>query len=169
MTPASRRKGKPTVQYLESWKLLAQGFKDTTMRVDYDKLFTSTLYMVPVNIDRNHWGLLVLDTHLRTFTYYDSGNKDGGIPKEVYEMRKTLQKLSNRTSLTLNIATARITVHPNFPQQKGGTDCGIYVMMAARAAANRLPIRFSQEDVPYFRQRFAAEIVSGLLYKNETS
>jgi Ulp1 family protease len=100
----------------------------------------------------------------KKFTYYDSCNNPPVIPPEVHKMISRLKKLSERTSLDWDIASARISIYPNFPQQDGDRDCGVFVLMAARAVANRLPIDFTQADVPYFRQRVAAEIVSGTLY-----
>ena len=160
----SRRKGKPIIQYLETWKLLCQDNPETRVIVDYTKLFSCTVYLVPVNVNRNHWGLLALNMYDKKFTYYDSCNNPPVIPPEVHKMISRLKKLSERTSLDWDIASARISIYPNFPQQDGDRDCGVFVLMAARAVANRLPINFTQADVPYFRQRVAAEIVSGTLY-----
>jgi Ulp1 family protease len=160
-----RRKGKPITNFVEIWKLQLRMRSGSGVVMNFEELFDCTLLIVAVNIpSMHHWGLLALDVNARKFSYYDSSNKDLHIPQEVRDTIRVLDGFGRRTSLDCDLTKAPLTIAARFPQQVGGTDCGIFVMMAARALVNRFPFNFTQEDVPYFRQRFAAELVTSTLY-----
>ena len=49
------------------------------------------------------------------------------------------------------------------PQQMNGSDCGMFPCKFADYPSRRARFTFSQEDMPYFRQRMVYEIVENTL------
>jgi Ulp1 family protease len=45
------------------------------------------------------------------------------------------------------------------PQQKNGTDCGIFALLFARFAVSRRSPDFEQGHIPYYRRRICYDIV----------
>jgi len=48
----------------------------------------------------------------------------------------------------------------DIPQQKNGSDCGMFTCRFAEYASRRAAINFSQAQMPYYRQRTVFEICS---------
>jgi Ulp1 family protease len=51
----------------------------------------------------------------------------------------------------------------NGPQQVGVIDCGVFAAMSADFLSDDLPLQFSQNDIPLFRNRMVASILRGEL------
>ena len=52
------------------------------------------------------------------------------------------------------------------PQQMNGSDCGVFACKFAEYLARRAKLSFTQQNMPYFRQRMIYEIVQNTLILN---
>jgi len=50
---------------------------------------------------------------------------------------------------------------PNVPQQNNGTDCGVFICKFMDCISRNEEIRFSQEDINYFRYLIGIELMEG--------
>ena len=51
----------------------------------------------------------------------------------------------------------------DWPEQENTADCGMFVVKAAEFFSRDAPVKFSQEDMPYFRKRMIWEVVNNTL------
>ena len=51
----------------------------------------------------------------------------------------------------------------NIPQQRNGVDCGMFSIICADFLSDDLPLTYGQKDMPSFREKVAASILSGQL------
>ena len=49
------------------------------------------------------------------------------------------------------------------PQQVNGVDCGLFACMCADFLSDDLPLRYSQNDMAFFREKMCADILRGSL------
>ena len=51
----------------------------------------------------------------------------------------------------------------DWPEQENTADCGMFVVKAAEFFSRDAPVKFSQDDMPYFRKRMIWEVVNNTL------
>ena len=49
------------------------------------------------------------------------------------------------------------------PQQGNGVDCGVFTCICADFTSEDLPLRYSQDDMLFFREKICADILRGNL------
>jgi sentrin-specific protease 1 len=139
----------------ENVKRWTKNFKPFTM----DKIF------FPINIENQHWTMLVVNIKSRRILYFDSLYGDGlryceaiqfwlnelemeeGWLQEQYEFRS-----HGRDSGT--------------PCQTDGTSCGVFSLLCADFMSDDLPINessYNQSQIDFFRTKIAAAILRGRL------
>ncbi|KAI3403776.2 hypothetical protein KGF56_003411 [Candida oxycetoniae] len=127
-------------------------------------LFTMEKILVPVNIHNTHWALAVIDNKEKSIVYYDSldgsgrGNIEAVSNLQMY-MDKEAQRLG-RDSITYKLVPSR-----KAPQQRNGTDCGVFTLVAARYIAENKELNYSQTDMKTLRRRIVYEMLNNLLLK----
>lgn len=52
----------------------------------------------------------------------------------------------------------------NIPRQDNGNDCGVFSCIFAEVISRNKQINFTQENIPYFRDRMIVEILEGKLF-----
>lgn len=134
------------------------GLKRWTRKVD---IFRYDLLLVPVHLGV-HWCLAVIDLRKQAVEYFDSmGGGDAQCTRslikyladECYDKKKTM----------LDTSVWKEVTRKDIPHQMNGSDCGVFTCKFGDYASRDAKINFSQENMPYFRQRIMLEILSGHL------
>jgi len=118
------------------------------------------LVIVPIHCHGNHWTLAVINFSARRFEYYDSLR--GGPDMVLVHLRRWLEDehLAKKeqpydTAEWTDIVWAR----GETPQQRNGSDCGVFMSRTADYLSRGAIIDFSQEDMPFLRRRMVFEIL----------
>ncbi|KAL6454545.1 Senp1 Sentrin-specific protease 1 [Candida maltosa Xu316] len=123
-------------------------------------LFQKAKVLVPVNIANTHWALAVIDNMDRTITYYDSLNTVGN-PQAVANLATYMDGEAKR--LGLEPITYDLIPHVTSPQQKNGSDCGVFTCTTARYISGDKKLNFSQDDMKVIRRKMVYEILENNL------
>lgn len=125
-------------------------------------IFAYRYLLIPININNQHWALVVVDNHERTVSYWDSFRNAG---KRVVEnvLRYMGDEWRNKKGGPPQLY--RRIEHPvGLPEQRNVVDCGAFVCCFAECVARGIPPTvFAQEDMVHMRLRIAAMCLSGRL------
>lgn len=126
-----------------------------TKKVD---LFSYDLILIPVHLGM-HWCLAVIDIENKGVFYYDSmgGNNRDAVRALLSYLE---QEHMDKKKQPFDTSGFQAEIVKDIPQQMNGSDCGMFTCKFAEYLSRRAPISFTQEDMPYFRQRMIYEIVS---------
>lgn len=142
-------------------KLLSGGhssLKRWTRKVD---IFAQDLMVVPVHLDV-HWCMSIVDFREKSIVYYDS--MGGNNPKCLAALKQYLQDESlDKKKQTYNMSNWKLQPAKNIPQQMNGSDCGVFSCMFAEYVCANKKITFTQQDMPYFRNKMVYEILKSKL------
>ncbi|KYN19909.1 PREDICTED: sentrin-specific protease 1-like [Trachymyrmex cornetzi] len=142
-------------------KLLSGGhssLKRWTRKVD---IFAQDLVVVPIHLDI-HWCMSIIDFRNKSIVYYDS--MGGSNPKCLATLRQYLQDESlDKKKQSYDMSDWKLQSAKNIPQQMNGSDCGVFSCMFAEYACGNKKITFTQDDMPYFRNKMVYEILKGKL------
>ncbi|XP_068437159.1 sentrin-specific protease 2 [Clinocottus analis] len=123
-------------------------------------LFLYDLVLVPVHLGV-HWAMAIIDFKSKTVTSYDSmGQRHDDVCsllllylKEEHKAKKGRELDSPKWS----IGSLRAT---EIPQQRNGSDCGVFVCKYADYIAKGRPLTFKQRHMPLFRKLMIWEILN---------
>lgn len=142
-------------------KLLSGGhssLKRWTRKVD---IFAQDLMVVPVHLDI-HWCMSIVDFRNKSIVYYDSMGSSN--PKCLAALKQYLQDESlDKKKQPYDMNDWKLQSAKNIPQQMNGSDCGVFSCMFAEYACANKKITFTQDDMPYFRNKMVYEILKGKL------
>lgn len=142
-------------------KLLSGGqssLRRWTRKVD---IFAQDLVVVPVHLDI-HWCMSIIDFRERSIVYYDS--MGGGNTKCLAALKQYLQDESlDKKKRSYDMSDWTFRSAKNIPQQMNGSDCGMFSCMFAEYVCANRKITFTQDDMPYFRNKMVYEILRGKL------
>uniref|UniRef100_A0A183I4X9 ULP_PROTEASE domain-containing protein n=1 Tax=Onchocerca flexuosa TaxID=387005 RepID=A0A183I4X9_9BILA len=127
--------------------------KRWTRKID---IFSYELLLVPVHLGA-HWCLTVIDFKNRIIDYYDSmgGSNDHCLDiLSEYLCEESLDKRKKE----FDLSRWQLVNRDDIPQQMNGSDCGMFACKFAEYASRRAQISFSQQHMPYFRERMVYEI-----------
>ncbi|XP_012286438.1 sentrin-specific protease 1 [Orussus abietinus] len=154
----------PTVHAMNTFfypKLLAGGhssLKRWTRKVD---IFAQDLVVVPIHLGI-HWCMSIIDFRAKTINYYDS--MGGSNQKCLLALSQYLKEESlDKKKKPYNLSDWKMECVKDIPQQMNGSDCGVFSCMFAEYICGNKKITFTQEDMPYFRNKMIYEIVKGRL------
>lgn len=129
--------------------------KRWTKKVD---IFSVHFILIPVHLGM-HWCLCVADMHKKTITYYDSmGAQNNQCLQAVLNYINDESVAKKQTPIKKSDWTL-INAEEN-PQQMNGSDCGMFMCKYAEYITRQKDLTFTQEHMPYFRQRMVYEIIS---------
>lgn len=122
------------------------------------KVFEKDKIFCPVNVNDNHWSMLIIYVQEKKIAYYDSMQVNG---KKYLE--SALQYLADE-SLTMNLPFDKeqwefIMYTDRLPLQENDYDCGVFVLMYADFITNDLPLVFGQEHMELFRKKMCVAIL----------
>ncbi|XP_029350432.1 sentrin-specific protease 2 isoform X2 [Echeneis naucrates] len=123
-------------------------------------LFVYDLILVPLHLGF-HWAMAVIDLKSKTVKSYDSmGQRHDDICSQLllYLMEEHRSKKGRELdSAKWTIGSLRPT---EIPQQKNGSDCGVFACKYADYIAKGLPLTFKQCHMPLFRKLMIWEILN---------
>ncbi|CAG0896220.1 unnamed protein product [Darwinula stevensoni] len=132
--------------------------KRWTRKVD---IFSKDLVLVPVHLGM-HWTLAVIDMTEKGIRYYDSmGHENSHCLRLLLDYIQ--EEYKDKKKAQLDVAAWSMQSVREIPQQKNGSDCGMFACKFADFVSRRLPIVFDQEHMPYFRRRMVFEILQNKL------
>lgn len=119
--------------------------------LECDKIF------VPIHKE-THWCLAVINKKDEKFQYLDSLK---GIDTQVLKVlaRYFVDEVKDRSGKDIDVHSWKQENVEDLPEQKNGSDCGMFMIKYADFYSRDLGLHFKQEDMPYFRQRTAKEIL----------
>jgi len=109
--------------------------------------------------EKDHWSLAVIDLKKNGIYYYDSRGKEN---KEFLKLLLSYLSSEHMFKKGSNLDTSKFEVHSvkGIPQQKNGTDCGMFLLKYAEfIAKGDVNFTFSQKDMPRFRKKMVNQIV----------
>lgn len=132
--------------------------KRWTRKVD---IFSFDYLLVPIHLG-NHWCLAFIDFTRRQISYYDSL---GGSPNNCcdnlldylrYESNdKKKQDFDDENWRLINSYSQQ-----GIPQQRNGSDCGVFACTYAEYLSRPAKLKFSQEHMSYFRKKMIYELLT---------
>ncbi|XP_041827340.1 sentrin-specific protease 2 [Melanotaenia boesemani] len=123
-------------------------------------LFLFDLILVPLHLGV-HWALAVIDLKSKTVKSYDSM---GQRHDDVCSLLLLYLKEEHRTKKGKELDSGKWTVGSlkagEIPQQKNGSDCGVFACKYADYIAKGRPLTFKQCHMPFFRKLMMWEILN---------
>jgi len=132
--------------------------KRWTKKVD---IFDHAIILVPVHLGM-HWCLAIIDMQRKVIMYYDSmGGRNKGCLQALAKYVED-EHMAKKGS-PLDMTTWKQEFAKDIPQQMNGSDCGMFTCKFAEYISRRARFTFTQNNMPYFRQRMIFEIVKNQL------
>jgi sentrin-specific protease 1 len=136
----------------------------------FDILKQDKIYF-PLNIDRVHWVMIVAYMQQKKIIYYDSLRSNNEIINNddkdfIRNTKAILQYFVDQTKDTIDEVKKsewKIIFDNNSPRQGNGHDCGVFTILVADYLSDDLPLTFTQEQIPFFRQKITSTILRGSL------
>merc|ERR1712008_168656 len=121
-------------------------------------LFSFDIILVPVHLDV-HWCLAVINLKEKSVKFYDSMGSDKP------EILKVLlgyieQEHMDKKKAPFDTSDFELESVKDIPRQMNGSDCGMFTLKYSEYLSRNASITFTQEDMPYYRQRMVYEIVN---------
>lgn len=142
-------------------KLISGGhtsLKRWTRKID---IFAQDLIVVPIHLDI-HWCMSIIDFRDKSIRYYDS--MGGNNLKCLSALRQYLEDESlDKKKQPYDTSNWKLECAKNIPQQMNGSDCGVFSCMFAEYISANKKITFTQQDMPYFRNKMVYEILKSTL------
>ncbi|XP_043274907.1 sentrin-specific protease-like [Venturia canescens] len=142
-------------------KLLSGGhssLKRWTRKVD---VFAQDLLVVPIHLGI-HWCMSIIDFRNKTIRYFDS--MGGSNPTCLNALQKYLEDESlDKKKKPFDTSGWKLESVTKTPQQMNGSDCGVFSCMFAEYITANRKITFTQQDMPYFRNKMVYEILKAKL------
>ncbi|XP_055603201.1 sentrin-specific protease 1-like isoform X2 [Uranotaenia lowii] len=135
------------------------GLKRWTRKVD---IFTYDIIPVPVHVGRVHWCMAIIDLKNQAIRYYDSMGTPNNTVLNALEQYLRDESLDKRKQPYDTSGFTKENMR-ECPRQMNGSDCGVFSCMFAEHEARNRDIGFSQQNMPYFRQKMIYEISQGRL------
>ena len=143
-------------------------FTFSLMRKRYEKprvhqgkdIFNYDMVLCPINIENNHWALIVLHHSRRTLEYFDSMGGTNMAAIMALNEYVTVEHAVVRDEL---IEPYKVVVRSDAPQQENEADCGTFVCLYAERLSRRATFDFTQSHMQHYRQKIAYEILTGRL------
>ncbi|KAH7858317.1 hypothetical protein Vadar_022344 [Vaccinium darrowii] len=119
--------------------------------LECDKIF------VPIHKDI-HWCLAVINKKDEKFQYLDSLK---GIDTQVLKVlaRYFVDEVKDKSGEDIDVRSWKQEYVEDLPEQKNGSDCGMFMIKYVDFYSRGLGLHFKQEHMPYFRRRTAKEIL----------
>lgn len=119
------------------------GVQRWTRKVD---IFSYDIIVIPVHVGGVHWCMAIIYVNDHHIKYFDSMG-----PRPNFPVLNALRQY-------LKDENVRIC-----PQQRNGSDCGVFSCMVAEFLSRRSELSFEQDHMQYFRRKMVYEISTGRL------
>lgn len=135
------------------------GVRRWTRKVD---VFSFDLLPVPVHVGNIHWCMAIIRMKDKVIQYYDSMGNPNQPVLDALE-RYLIDESMDKRKIALDTRDWVKESIRDCPQQRNGSDCGVFSCMNAEHLTRNAPLKFSQNEMPYFRQKMVLEIATGQL------
>ncbi|TPX78554.1 hypothetical protein CcCBS67573_g00139 [Chytriomyces confervae] len=133
-----------------------QGYKSVRRWSKKFDIFALDYVIIPVHLGM-HWCCSVLNMKKKRIEYYDS--LLGGNPTLFKIYRNYLQEESmDKKKIPFDFTGWSDYCPKDIPRQENGFDCGVFTCMFAEYSSREAEFDFSQEQMPYLRQRIVYEL-----------
>ncbi|XP_067315272.1 sentrin-specific protease 2 isoform X2 [Pseudorasbora parva] len=123
-------------------------------------LFLYEIILVPLHLGV-HWSLAVVDFKSKSVLSYDSmGQRHDDICNMILLYLKEEFKVKKGKDLDMSKWTLSSLRPSEIPQQKNGSDCGVFVCKYADYISRGRNLTFRQNHMPYFRKAMIWEILN---------
>lgn len=164
--------------------LLDKGYKSVARWAKRQKVDVTKLdyIFVPINSLNTHWSLLVINNKSHKFQYFDSlsfemSDDDMQQDSQVLQFHrgKNMRILSNLIDYmtqedkrlhgesTIDFNSYHMLPVIRSPQQRNGSDCGVFTCTAVEFLSRDQYLNFSQADMPNLRLKMCYELITGKL------
>jgi len=152
----------------ENGNIGAYEFKNVsrwTANKNFLDIFAMDKLFVPINVSQSHWILAVIFMQLQHIRIYDSKVSLGhDMDRYLKDLTRWIGDEAVAKKVSVDIGEWTVSSRENFvPQQTNGRDCGVFTCMFADFLSDDLPLEFSQEHIPHFREKIVADICRGSL------
>ncbi|XP_074113025.1 uncharacterized protein LOC141536419 [Cotesia typhae] len=139
-------------------KLLSGGhasLKRWTRKID---IFAKDIVVVPIHLGV-HWCMSIIDFREKSIRYYDS--MGGENPKCLYALKRYIEDESlDKKKQKYDASDWTLESMKDIPQQMNGSDCGVFSCTFAEFICANRKLNFSQDNMPYFRNKMVYEILN---------
>lgn len=164
MDRSLRNKRLPRVYVFSTFfypRLYQSGYKSVSRWTKKVDIFSYDILLIPIHLDV-HWCMATVDFKKRCITYYDSMLGDN--PECLQILLEYLKaEYLDKKKMSYKTTAWKLECAKDIPEQMNGSDCGMFACKFAEFNSRLAPLDFSQEDMPYFRQRTVYEIIKGEL------
>ena len=132
-------------------------------------LYARRAVFFPVNVDDEHWILIVADMDARTLTSYDSLGREHGVRLGLIERYLVDEYADKRRGEALPWTWTLANAMKTTPQQTNAVDCGVFVIATldvlhrAFELGGEPDFSFSQQDMPRLRLQALRDLVRGMV------
>ncbi|CAI6373185.1 unnamed protein product [Macrosiphum euphorbiae] len=155
----------------DTWVDFGRRKESTVMKwTKSNNLYNFKRIVIPINPNKNHWALFVVDIWEGIVHSFDSFNKTH--MREYYIVTEFLSLAYNYSvkkpgeERTMPIWKYQIE---NSPQQKNTYDCGVFTCTNARYFLLGKKLEFTQPDCQLLRKRIAYELVHSELIQDQAT
>ncbi|CUM64079.1 uncharacterized protein PRCAT00001668001 [Priceomyces carsonii] len=121
-------------------------------------LVEKDLILIPINIMETHWALAVVDNVAKSMKYFDSLTTNGNM-RALKIISNYMNHEAERLNISQNYDDYTFSENEKTPQQRNGSDCGVFTCTCARFIAKHEALSFGQKDMKIIRRRMAYEII----------
>lgn len=140
-------------------KLKSGGYRSVQRWTKTVNLFAKELILVPIH-QGVHWSLVVTDLREKSLVYLDSrGHKRPDVLELVFHYLQDESQARRHVELNPLEWKRYSMAAEDIPQQKNGSDCGMFTCKYADYISRGQPITFSQQHMPLFRKKMVWEIL----------
>ena len=143
-------------------KVLQQGQSGVRRWTRKTDIFSYDVIPVPVHVSNIHWCMAIIHLRDKYIRYYDSmGQPNRRVLEALVQYLK--DESMDKRKEAFSTEGWLIESVPDCPRQMNGSDCGVFSCMFAEYISRDHRINFTQENMPYFRQKMVLEICTGQL------
>jgi sentrin-specific protease 1 len=134
-----------------------EGVTKWTKHLPGKGIFDYDLIILPIN-NPGHWTCGAINFRQKRIEYYDS---TGGTAGPFFSlMRGYLKKEARKRGVPFNPGEWTNYIPKDIPHQDNHFDCGLFTVRYAEYLSREAPFTFTQQDIPYLRERTAFEILT---------
>ncbi|KAL3648686.1 hypothetical protein CASFOL_005089 [Castilleja foliolosa] len=128
----------------------------TQRKLGYNLLECDKIF-VPIH-QKIHWCLAIINKKEEKFQYLDSLK---GSDYQVLNAltRYYVDEVKDKCGKDIDVSSWEQEFVSELPEQENGFDCGVFMIKYADFHSRDIGLRFSQDNMPYFRRRTAKEVL----------
>lgn len=143
-------------------KYQQQGYTSVRRWTRKTDIFGFDIIPVPVHVGGVHWCMSIIHMRDKSIRYYDSMGHSNMAVLEALRQYLNDESMDKR-NVPFDTSDWTIECVRDCPQQRNGSDCGVFSCMFAEFVSRDSKISFEQQHMQYFRRKMIYEISVGKL------